>query len=446
VNELDIPNTSTQPSLRGRFVGLTRTRIARDLLMTFGGRWVQILLGLVGNVLSARALGPAEFGRFGLVIAVIMVFGTLADAGLTYSAIRLVARHSGTGNAEAHAVARGYFSLRIASGVSVAVLGLFLSWPIAWALGYPDMVPYLQLSFLTLVSLSISSYPNMILVGLAKFKESGVAGILNAIITLAGIALLFVTGALSLGTLIAWNVILPLVSTFPAWFLIPGEWLPWRLWRNRDGSPPAAVRRELLGFGKWIGLSLVGSMLVTQADVLLLGRFSTPAVVGVYSVALALASRLDSVNQSLFTVLMPRASRVEGAAGLHKYWRQVGFFSLVLAAALGVAAVVIQPAIVFLYGERYVASAGLFFALMVVVLFDLATSSLFLLVFPLNKPKLLAAADWLRVAVMAIFGSALIPLYGALGAVIARLLARVTGTALALRGLRQAIASLGRET
>jgi O-antigen/teichoic acid export membrane protein len=148
------------------------------------------------------------------------------------------------------------------------------------------------------------------------------------------------------------------------------------------------------------------------------------------------------VNQSLFTVLMPRASRVEGAAGLRKYWRQVGFFSLVLAAGLGVAAVVIQPAIVFLYGERYIASAGLFFALMVVVLFDLATSSLFLLVFPLNKPKLLAAADWLRVAVMAIFGSALIPLYGAIGAVIARLLARVTGTALALRGLRQAIASI----
>ena len=237
-------------------------------------------------------------------------------------------------------------------------------------------------------------------------------------------------------------MILPLASTFPAWFLIPREWLPWRLWRNPEGSSQREVRRELIGFGKWIGLSLVGSMLVTQADVLLLGRFSTPAVVGVYSVALALASRLDSVNQSLFTVMMPRASRVEGAAGLRKYWRQVGLFSLVLAAGLGVAAVAIQPAIVFLYGERYIASVGLFFALMVVVLFDLATSSLFLLVFPLNKPKLLAAADWLRVAVMAIFGSALIPLYGAIGAVIARLLARVTGTALTLRGLRQAIASI----
>jgi len=229
LNELDIPESSVHSSLRERFVALTRMRIVRDLLMTFGGRWVQILLGLVGNVLSARALGPAEFGRFGLVIALIMVFGTLADAGLTYSAIRLIARHSASGIEEAHAVARGYFWLRIASGVSVAVLGFFLSWPLAWALGYPDMVPYLQLAFLTLVSLSISSYPSTILVGLAKFRESGVAGILNAIITLAGIVLLFVTGVLSLATLIGWNVILPLASTFPAWFLIPREWLPWRL-------------------------------------------------------------------------------------------------------------------------------------------------------------------------------------------------------------------------
>jgi len=211
--------------------------VTGDLLVTFGGRWVQILLGLAGNVASARALGPAEFGRFGLVIAVVLVFGTLADAGLTYSGIRLIARSVDTNPQKAFAVARSYFLLRFLSGVSVALLGIPLSWPLAGALGYPDLVPYMQLSFLTLVSLSLSSYPGTILVGLEKFKRFGIAGVLNALITVSGILLLFIAGVLNLGTLIAWNVILPLVSSIPVWLLMPRDWLPWRLWRRtKDGD------------------------------------------------------------------------------------------------------------------------------------------------------------------------------------------------------------------
>jgi O-antigen/teichoic acid export membrane protein len=180
-------------------------------------------------------------------------------------------------------------------------------------------------------------------------------------------------------------------------------------------------------------------MLVTQGDIILLGRLTTPAVVGVYSVALALASRLDTLNQSLFTIMMPRASRLEGRANMRQYWKRVAGGSLALAGALAVAAVVAQPVIVLLYGDRYVASAGLFFALLGVVLFDLATSSLFLLVFPLNRPRLLAAADWLRVLVLGTAGWLLIPLYGAFGAVAARFLARVIGSTLVLLNLRRSI-------
>jgi len=422
-------------------MSLARRRVTGDLVVTFGTRWVQLLLGLAGSVASARALGPSELGRFGLVIAVIAVFGTLADAGLTYSGIRLIARSAEADVVKAHAVARSYFFLRLASGVTVTILGIMLSWPIASLLGYPDLVPYLQLAFLTLISLSVSSYPGTVLTGLAKFKQLGTAGVLNAVITVSGILILYFTGNLSLGTLIAWNVILPLVSSIPAWFFVPRGWLPWQVWHAPEPALRTEVRRELVGFGKWMGLSLVGSMLVNQGDVLLLGILATPAVVGVYSVALALASRFDTLNQSLFTIMIPRASRLEGARNIRGYWRQVAMGSLSLTLLLAAVALAAQPLIVWLYGERYAASAGIFFALMGVVLFDLATSSLFLLVFPLNKPRLLAAADWLRVVVLGVSGWLLIPLYGAYGAVMARFLARVTGTVLVLGGLRREIRS-----
>lgn len=392
-------------------------------------------------MISARALGPIDFGRLGLVLATITICGTIADAGLTYTAIRFIARDNERDNRRARAVAGNYALLRLATGALGALLGFLLAWPIAtYALGYADLTPYLQLGFFTLFSLGISSYPGTVMVGLAQFGRLGLAGVLNALITVSGIAAIWAVGRLDLGTLIAWNVALPLLSTLPAWALMPAGWLPWR-----PGQQPRRplLQRELatdmLHFSKWMGVSLLGSILVAQGDLILLGRLSTPAIVGVYSVALALASRLDTLNQSLYTVMMPRASKLVGKEDMLRYLRRVLLGSLGLACLLGIAALLAQPLIPLLYGERYAASAGLFLALMVVVLFDLATSSLFLVAFPLNKPRVLALADWLRVAVLALSGWLLIPVYGALGAVAARLLARVTGTVATLWALRLAL-------
>lgn len=422
---------------------LARKPVVADLAVTFGGRVSQMLLALVGNVISARALGPEDFGRFGLVIATVSICGTLADMGLTYSAVKSIAQYTARSSPRAYAIGSAYLLMRMLSGAVVALLGVALSEPLArLALGYGEMTPYLQLSFFTLLGLSISSYPGTVLVGLAKFGRLGVAGVLNAAITLAGILLLLISGSLNLGTLIAWNVILPVVSTMPAWLLLPGDWLPWRIMRKeRMASREMGVAREMAGFGRWIAFSNLGSIIVAQGDLLLLGRLANPAVVGVYSVALTLAMRFDVLNQSLFTVMMPRASRLRGAGEIGRYSRRVLAGSLLLALLLGVVALAAQPLIAILYGERYTASAGLFLALMVVVLFDLITSSLFLVAFPLNKPRVLALADWLRVGVLGVAGWLLIPMYAAFGAVAARFLARVVGTTVALVALRRATRS-----
>jgi O-antigen/teichoic acid export membrane protein len=197
----------------------------------------------------------------------------------------------------------------------------------------------------------------------------------------------------------------------------------------------------MLGFGKWMGLATLGAIVASQADVLLLGRLSTPETVGVYSVALALAMRLDTLNQSLLVVMLPRANRLQGQADIKSYSRRVLGGSLALAAILGVAVLVAQPLIELLYGESYRASAGLFLVLMSVVLFDLVTSSLFLVALPLEKPQVLAIAEWLRVATIVIAGWLIIPTLGGWGAAISRLLSRIVGATFTFLGLRGALST-----
>ncbi|HVG00986.1 MAG TPA: oligosaccharide flippase family protein [Chloroflexia bacterium] len=424
-------------------VRLARSRAAADLAVTAGTRGVSLLLALVGNVASARALGPSDFGRFGIIMATVMICGTLADMGLNQAALRYIAREREEG--DPHDAARVYLVLRPLSGAIVTLLGLLFSAPLADVLlGHAEIAPYLQLAFLTLLGLSISSYPGTVLLGLGLFGRLGTAAMFNAAITVGGILALWLAGRLDLGTLVAWNVLVPLASSVPAWLLLPREWLPWRLAPGGVPSLRLLLRRgglawTMLGFGKWMGLATLGSIVVAQADVLLLGRFSTPETLGVYSVALALAMRLDALNQSLITVMLPRANRLQGQADMRGYSRRVLRGSLWLAVALGASVFLAQPLIELLYGESYRASAGLFVLLLGVVLFDLATSSLFLVALPLEKPQILAVAEWLRVATILAAGWLLIPVHAAWGAAISRLLSRVAGAAYNLLALHRAL-------
>ena len=416
-----------------------------------------MLLALAGNIITARVLGPADFGRFGLVMAVVTICGTLADAGLTYTAVKFIARYAANVEQQgrAHEVASSYMAMRIASGIAIALAGFALAGPLAGLLGQPDVLPYLQLAFFTLVALSISSYPSTILVALGMFKQLAAAAVLNAAITVGGIILLLLASRLSLGTLIVWNVVLPLASTLPTWFLLPPVWLPFAQYARPLVLSKGTVR-EMLTFTRWMAVSTLGAIVATQVDLLLLGRLAGPATVGVYSVALTLAMRLeptaeessqqDGGGESLLTVLLPRASKLEGQASIRRYARRALAGSAGLACVLGALALLAQPLIIFLYGDRYAASSGLFIALLAAVLFDLVTSSLFLLAFPLNRPRVLAAAEWLRVAVLGVVGWLLIPGFGGYGAAAARFLSRFSGAAYTLGALRRELAALPDES
>ncbi len=240
---------------------LVRRPVVSDLLITLGGRWAQMLIALAGNIISARVLGPDDFGRFGLVMAVVTIGGTLADAGLTYTAVKFIAQYRTADPPRAHAVARAALGLRLGSGARVAAAGVALAAPLAGGLlGYPDLTPYVQLAFCTLFSLSISSYPGTVLIALARFGRLGVAGVINAAITLAGILVLLLAGRLDLGTLIAWNVVLPVVSTLPTWGLLPATWRPWRPAAAGAPGDQRGVVRELMGFSRWMMVSTLGSI------------------------------------------------------------------------------------------------------------------------------------------------------------------------------------------
>jgi O-antigen/teichoic acid export membrane protein len=420
---------------------------------TLGSRLVLLGFGFAGSVLSARALGPGDLGRFGLVIATIMILGTVADAGLTAAAQRLIARDRDESPERARQVAFTYARLRAATGVLGGLFVFAAAEPVATlVLGAPELAPRLRLASGTLLALGISSYPGTVLVGLERFRRLAIASVLNSLITFAGVAVLWVAGRLDIDTLVAWNVALPVVSTIPAWLLMPDGWWPWRRTISARpetgasaGTPLRDTARELFASGRWFLGATVGSIVAAQADVLLMGRLVDAATLGTYLLALTLASRFDVLNQSILTVLMPQASRLRGPHAIRRYARRTSKLTVGLALLLVPVAFAAQPFIAVAYGEAFVQAAPLFVGLFVVVLLDLASNALFWLAIPVHRPHILAVAEWLKVATILVVGIALIPRLAGVGAIVARLASRLAAGAYGFVALRGAVTRLAQQ-
>jgi O-antigen/teichoic acid export membrane protein len=188
--------------------------------------------------------------------------------------------------------------------------------------------------------------------------------------------------------------------------------------------------RRLLSFSKWLWVSMILSILSSQLDLLLVNQWMAPRVVGFYALALNLSQKAGIVNQTLHVVLLPTVSALKTRASYVAYMRRSLTRSVLLGLPLLLTLPVARPLILTAYGIEYAPSVSVFRFLMAVVLFDLLVNPILLLVFPLDMPRLIAAANGARVVILITTASLLVPMWGMQGAVLAKLAATLTGAIL----------------
>jgi O-antigen/teichoic acid export membrane protein len=94
-----------------------------------------------------------------------------------------------------------------------------------------------------------------------------------------------------------------------------------------------------------------------------------------------------------------------------------------------------EPLIVLIYGADFAPAATFFRLLLGVMVFDVLLTPLLLLPLAYRQARLLAAADALRAITLVLVALATIPVYGAIGAILARFAARVAGAVLVIAAL-----------
>jgi O-antigen/teichoic acid export membrane protein len=412
----------------------------RGWAVIVSGNIGRMALSFLASILIARHLGPADFGIYAVLGAMMNITGVIADMGLSASAVKHIAAVRATDPAQAQLWGQVLFWLRLGLA-AVALLGGVLLAPLLarTVLDLPGQGLLVVLALMGAGAVALTGSINSILQGNNQFRPITIISLTNAGLTTILAVLLAFSGRLNLITALTILGIGTSLACFVLGLrLLPAGWtLAFPGWATlrRDGT-------VLARFGYWLGVANLLGMLTAYLDILLVNRLSPPAEVGIYALALNLVAKVDVVNQSLYTVLLPTVSALEQSHRYRAYIRRVLSRGALLALALLLLLPLARPFVSLFYGLEYAPAVRFFQLLLGVVIFDLFTTPLLLLAYPLNRPRLLAAADLLRGITLGLVALVLIPRYGPMGAIAAKFASRLVGTLVTLLLLRRAVPGL----
>jgi len=249
-------------------------RALRSSALTVAGFGGSQILRLASNLILARLLFPEAFGVMAIVNVVIQGLMQFSDVGVSPAIMQ-------SKRGDDQVFLNTAWTIQVLRGVALFLTACALAWPLAWFYEEPQLLHLLPVAGVALLiaglnPTALDTAKRHLRWGRLTSIEFGVQ--ITGIV--AGIALAW--WLQSVWALVLANVISTSVALALHWLTLPGA-------HNRFGWDRPALR-ELVNFGQWIFLSTICGFLFNQADKLILGKYLSFDVFGVYNIGFFLAS------------------------------------------------------------------------------------------------------------------------------------------------------------
>ncbi|MBM3290816.1 MAG: hypothetical protein FJY92_11755, partial [Candidatus Hydrogenedentes bacterium] len=405
VTDADAAPRSRMARLRASWLGAFTS--------VFVARGVASAATFLTIALLGRTLGRAHYGDLVVLLTIMKVASELAGPALDTALVRFVGAAE-TAGAAAPVYMRAVLRAKLALAALIVVAGAALVWPIQQTVFLREggaLVPLyaLGLAFagaaLTLFYAFVqSSYQAQ-----QRFAAYAWIEVIGAVLRLAAVGALALTGHGTVVALFAAYAIAPVAVAAAAWYVAP-------VMREDRAPVPSAVWRELWQFTKWVIAACAFTSLAQRLDVFLIAAFDVPAdSVGDYCAAVQLALLGDLVIITLFNVLLPRASRLHARAELVAFLRGFGVPTALGFGGLVPLLVLSGPIAEWAFGEAYVDTGALFALLLVGAAFALGSAPAGATLYGLGKSRTIAALECAKMAGVLAGGMLAVPAYGVFG-------------------------------
>jgi O-antigen/teichoic acid export membrane protein len=272
-----------------------KTLVLRGSAWTFAGHGGGQLIRLSRSLILTRLLFPEAFGLMSLVWAVIYALSMLSDVGLHSAIVR-------DRRGDDPDFLNTAWTIQVLRGVVLWLLTCVIAGPVAAFYGAPELTRLIPVAGLNVLIGSFSSTSVHTAKRNMEYRRLTLLELSNEVVGFVGVVA-WAFFQPTVWALVGGSLISSIFFTVGSHRLLPGA-------RNRFRFEQSSLR-ILMGFGKWIFLSSVFSLLSNQSDRMLLGRYLSMAQLGVYSIAIMLSEAVQALVLKVTTgVMLPAYGRV----------------------------------------------------------------------------------------------------------------------------------------
>jgi O-antigen/teichoic acid export membrane protein len=393
----------------------------RSIKLVFSTNALFLLFSVITSLLSAWALKPEGRGDLTIITMWTFVFSHIGTFGLPY-AHRYWAAREPDWKAK---IFSNSIIFTVLAGAAMIALAWFIT-PVLTGDKKSDVINLAQLFALNIPVILLNEMLRGQLEGAKLFGWLGVARLSFIATQAVGNAIFYLLGVLTLENAI---LIIVLGQIICALLMLLGVWRELKPSLSFDWS----VLRQEISYGLRSYPGILTEIAVWRLDQMMLAIFAPSAIVGLYTVAVAIAEITSTLASSVADSLMPEVAanehRHESTALLGKTLRLTLYAQFIVLIPLWIAAPFILRVI---YGEGFVEAAG---AMRLLLLASIVWSAAMIVISGLNglgHPGLSTIARLFSTATTVVTLYWLLPLWGMNGAAVSSLLGYGTMLAVAL--------------
>jgi len=319
----------------------------------------EIIFNLSGYVIhsaTGRILGPADYGRFSLVVTLTTMVIILIGRGIPTAMTKYLSEVFESKPEWILPIKRKAAFLQMLVMGVVTVIFFFLAPVIAWALKDPSLTPLFRLSSLIIPAFALTAFYVQYFIGLHKFNIQSILKVFRSllrIIFVVSLAYFF-----SVGGAVAGYILAPLALSLVA-MIIDKFWVAKKY---PDGKDLVFDGKKLLNYAWQIVIFFLAYELFISIDLYLVkGILMDDHLTGIYNGALTVGRIPYYLFYALTVILLPVISKTTSEND-HEKTNEVISKSLRLMFVLLVPAVILmsyfsEPMIRFFYGTKYLEAA-----------------------------------------------------------------------------------------
>lgn len=398
--------------------------LIRGALFMTGSTYVAYVMGLFSNILIARALLPADYGRYAYLVWLSGLLVLFINNGLSTSAIRFISESVGRRDEVSAGRLQRWFMLRHWLSAAVVSAGFLLLLPWLRPEGWQH-----ELAFFAGIALAaaLARATYLLLISLAKghghFGLEWATLSAMSLVSLVGVAAAFAWHAplaVYMGLFLAASLLHPLLAT-------------WGLRRaglnSQAGELPPALLARVRPHLYWTLLLACSGALSNKAiETYLLNRLWSAESVAYFNIAAALTrGGVELLSSGFSTVLMPSMAHAFGAGGMPRVQRitadAVRFLQLLGFALAGVGFFWARPVILCLYGTQYLPAVPALQVMLVVGGLGLTHGAFGALLSTTDHQGMRAIVACLSLLISLVCAMSLVPAFGLGGALVSNAIA-----------------------